>query len=193
MNNIHEILKGMGIEVPEDKKADFDKELAKNYKTVAEVQKKDEQINNLTGQLNTVNESLKKFDGVDVEGMKSQITKLTGDLTAQQNAYNQKLSDMEFDHLLDGAITGAKGKNSKAIKALLDIDGLKKSTDRSKDIAAAVSKVKEENGYMFDTEAKPSPYASGTGTGAHGGKASKWKDPTIAAFAAGAGLKDEEE
>ena len=39
MTNIHEILKQYGIEVPEDKKTEFDKILAENYKTVAEVEK----------------------------------------------------------------------------------------------------------------------------------------------------------
>lgn len=39
MQNIHEILSGIGIEVPENKKADFEKALRENYKTVAEVGK----------------------------------------------------------------------------------------------------------------------------------------------------------
>lgn len=39
MVNIHEILKSYEIEVPADKKADFDKAVTENYKTVAEVEK----------------------------------------------------------------------------------------------------------------------------------------------------------
>lgn len=44
MTNIHEILKGYGVEVPADKKADFDRALAENYKTVAEVDKINEKL-----------------------------------------------------------------------------------------------------------------------------------------------------
>lgn len=44
MKNIYEILKSFGLEVPEDKKAEFDKLLNENYKTRAEV-------NNLNGKL----------------------------------------------------------------------------------------------------------------------------------------------
>lgn len=36
MKNIHEILKGYDIEIPADKKAEFDKAVLDNYKTVAE-------------------------------------------------------------------------------------------------------------------------------------------------------------
>lgn len=44
MVNIHEILKGYGIEVSADKKADFDKVVTENYKTVAEVEKINEKL-----------------------------------------------------------------------------------------------------------------------------------------------------
>lgn len=37
MTNIHEILKNYGVEIPEEKKAEFDKAVIENYKTVAEV------------------------------------------------------------------------------------------------------------------------------------------------------------
>lgn len=40
MENVHEILKKYGVEVPADKKADFDKDMLANYKTVTEVEKR---------------------------------------------------------------------------------------------------------------------------------------------------------
>ena len=46
MKNIHTILSEAGITIPEDKKADFDKAVAENYKTTAEFEKK---VNRLTG------------------------------------------------------------------------------------------------------------------------------------------------
>ena len=44
MINIHEILKNYGIEIPEDKKAEFDKAVIENYKTIAEVNKINEKL-----------------------------------------------------------------------------------------------------------------------------------------------------
>ena len=46
MKNIHMILSELGIAIPEDKKADFDKAVAENYKTAAEFEKK---VNRLNG------------------------------------------------------------------------------------------------------------------------------------------------
>jgi len=40
MQNIHEILKKYGVELPAESKSDFDKEVAANYKTIAEHEKK---------------------------------------------------------------------------------------------------------------------------------------------------------
>ena len=39
MKNIYEILKEYGLEVPEDKKADFDKAWKENYRTISDYDK----------------------------------------------------------------------------------------------------------------------------------------------------------
>ena len=38
MKNIHEILKGFGIEIPEDKKTEFGEAVKKNYAPIAELE-----------------------------------------------------------------------------------------------------------------------------------------------------------
>ena len=40
MKNIYELLKAIGVEVPEDKKAEFDKALNENYKTISEMKRR---------------------------------------------------------------------------------------------------------------------------------------------------------
>lgn len=39
MKNIYTLLEGIGVTVPEDKKADFEASFKENYKTAAEVEK----------------------------------------------------------------------------------------------------------------------------------------------------------
>lgn len=68
MKNIYEILKSFGLEVPEDKKAEFDKLLNENYKTQAEV-------NNLNGKL----------------------TKTEGERDALQAKYNTDIAQRDTD------------------------------------------------------------------------------------------------
>ena len=74
---------------------------------------------------------------------------------------------MAFDRALDGAITNAKGRNAKAIKALLDVDTLKASKNQEADIKTALEGLQKESGYLFDDGQTPPRYAAGTGTGAY--------------------------
>ena len=116
MKNIYEILSGIGIEVPEDKKADFDKDLAANYKTVAEVEKKDAKISSLTEQLDTAKDGLKAFEGVDVNDLKNQISRLQGDLAQKDTDYQSKLAEMEFSTLLSVRLPVKKGEAPKQFR-----------------------------------------------------------------------------
>ena len=58
MKNIHEILKGYDIEIPADKKADFDKAVSENYKTVAEFDKTNDKLTKATNELKETKETL---------------------------------------------------------------------------------------------------------------------------------------
>ncbi len=164
MKNIHEILLAYGLTVPEDKKTDFEKELTANYKTIADYEKQTGKVEQLTKDLTTAKEGLKAFEGVDVADLKSQITVLQGKLETSDKEWQKKLADMEFDTLLTGAITTAKGKNAKAIRALLDVEALQSSKNQATDITAALDKLKQDSGYLFDTGETPPPYAGGAGT-----------------------------
>ena len=81
----------------------------------------------LKTQLQTAKDGLKAFKGVDVKDLQGQITKLQQDLADKDTAHRAELADRDFNQLLDSAITAAKGKNAKAIKALLDVNTLKSS------------------------------------------------------------------
>lgn len=170
MKNIYEILSGAGIEVPEDKKAELDKEIAVNYKTVAEVEKKNATITSLQEQLKTATDGLKAFEGVDVNDLQGQIAKLQRDLATKDTEHQTEIANMEFEGRLFGAIANAKGKSAKAISALLDLDALKASKNQETDIKDALDKLREDSGYLFEEDNPPPPYASGTGTDPVGGK-----------------------
>ena len=156
MKNIFEIMSAMGIEIPEDKKADITKQVAENYKTVAEFDKVKARLeterDNYKDSYETAQNALKEFDGVDVKDLNGKITKLTEDLKQKDADYQAKISDMEFNSVLDNAISASKAKNSKALKALLDVDALKASKNQTEDIKSAIDAVKAENGYLFESD-----------------------------------------
>lgn len=149
MKNIYEILKEIGVEIPEDKRKAFDSALEESYKTVAEVEKIRTARDNYKSQLETAQNALKKFDGVNVEEMKNTIETLNSDLQKKETEYQNKIADMEFNSVLDGAITKSGAKNAKAVKALLDLEALKNSKNQAEDITKALESVKSENDFMF--------------------------------------------
>lgn len=152
MKNIHEILKGYDIEIPADKKAEFDKAVLDNYKTVAEAEKLRTARDNYKSQLDDATQKLEGFKGVNVEELQGKITALTDDLASQKAAFDKQLADRDFDDMLNTAITGSKAKNVKAVKALLDLEAIRASKNQSADLDAALKKVKEENDYLFTSE-----------------------------------------
>ena len=103
-------------------------------------------------QLETAQNSLKEFEGVDVNELQSKIKTLTSDLETKDTEYQQKIADMEFNSVLDGAISKSGAKNAKAVKALLDLDTLKTSKNQAEDIAKALDEIKKDNDYMFTSD-----------------------------------------
>ena len=61
MVNIHEILKNIGIEIPEDKKTEFDKAVTENYKTIAEVKKINDKLDVANDDLIQTKDTLQKM------------------------------------------------------------------------------------------------------------------------------------
>lgn len=101
-----------------------------------------------------------KLDGQDYEAARQWEEKYNQAVKDHQQA----LSALRFDHLLENAIAGAKGRNAKAITALLDVENLKNSEDPGKAVSEAVAQLKMESGYLFETEQSPPFYARGTGS-----------------------------
>ena len=149
MKNIYDILKEFGLEIPADKKADFDKMLKENYRTKTEYENAAAKRDEYKTSLDEVNEKLKAFDGVDVSDLKNQITKLQADMDAKDAEYAKKESERQFNDSLDKAIADAGGKNAKAIRALLDVDSLMQSKDQTEDIKKALDATKKSDAYLF--------------------------------------------
>lgn len=76
-----------------------------------------------------------------------------------------EMAERDFTDRLTAGITKARGKNAKAITALLDVDALKASKNQETDIAAAIEACQKENGYLFGDEGNPPPYSGGAGAG----------------------------
>ena len=176
MKNIHTILSEIGISIPDDKKTEFDKAVAENYKTAAEFEKK---VNRLTDDLETEKkradtavETLKGFEGKDFDAItkeRDEWKKKHDDLEA---SHKKEQEDREFSATLEAAITESKGKNAKAITALLDMDMLRASKNQQADIKAALDALRTESGYLFEDNGGK-PYFDKGGNGGNPGGLTK--------------------
>ena len=180
MKNIHTILSEAGITIPEDKKADFDKAVAENYKTTAEFEKK---VNRLTEDLtaatkraDTAEETLKGFEGKDFDA----ITRDRDEWQRKHNdlveSHKRETEEREFNDGLSAAITEAKGKSPKAIMALLDLEKLRGSKNQEKDIKAALDSLRTESGYLFEDNGGAPKFTDPKGNGGNGGSAMTRED-----------------
>ena len=132
-----------------------------------------------------------KANFADYEDVKAELSRLQQDQSFEEAAkaweekYNQAVTDhktqitqLAFEKALGEGIVKAKGRNAKAITALLDVDALKESENQRDAIEAALDALKKENRYLFEGDVPP-PYARGTG--AYNG--AKEKNPTTLAGA----------
>ena len=169
MKNIFEIMKEYGIDMPEDKKKDFEKSVLEHYKTVADYNKQVESLNKANDTIKSNDTAMKElqdkldaFKDVDVTELKNTIAGLEKDKTRIEDEYKDKMAKRDFDDLIKDAITSAHGKNAKAITALLDVDTLMQSKNQKEDVTAAIKKLTEaEDSKMLFGE--PEPQARGGG------------------------------
>lgn len=128
MKNIYEILKSYGIEIPEDKKEAFDKEVLENYKTVKEVDTLRNKLETVEGDkkaieakyntdiaqrdtdLATLQEKLKNA-GADA----NKLSNLQTDFDTLQQTYNTAKADYE-KQLAEQAYDFAIKENSSKLK-----------------------------------------------------------------------------
>lgn len=118
----------------------------KGWVKAGDLAAKDAELAAAHGSLKELGEKIKKFDGVDVE-------KLKGDVAAWEDKYNKDIASVRKEAALDMAIMQAKGRNPKAIKALLDMDGITVAEDgtlKGLDLEA----LKKSDAYLFEPEEK---------------------------------------
>ena len=133
------------------------------------------QVDDLTKQLNTAKDGLKAFEGKKKpEEYEAELTKLQADMKAQADGF-------AFDSALNTAILGKKGRSVKAVRALLDLDALKGSKDRSADIDKALDDAAKANPWAFGEDGAAGVAVVSTGA-EHGAPPANESNGVEAAF-----------
>ena len=133
------------------------KELDGNFVTKARFNEVNGELTQARAQVkerDTQMEGLKKSTG-DVEGLKQQIETLLAENKAKEEAHASEIKQLKVDAAVEAAIMGAKGKNARAIKALLDLSNPELAEDGTiKGLGEQMEKLTkaDDSKFLFATE-----------------------------------------
>ena len=161
----------------------IDKIMAENGKDIAVEQKKAEKViqerdsyklkaESLETQVNDANTEIQKFKDMDIDGIKKAADDWKETAEKAKADADKQISQMKFDYALSAALTGAKAKSAKAVKALLDMDGLKFNDGKIVGLDEQLAQIKADNDYLFESDEPAPEFVKGTngGSGSVGGK-----------------------
>ena len=110
----------------------------------------------------TVAERDKQLEGLkvsagDAEKLKKQIEDLQAENKEKDKAHAEELRQLKIESAIETAITGAKGKNAKAIKALLDMTKI--DLDKDGNVIGHTEQLEalmkaEDSKFLFDAQTK---------------------------------------
>lgn len=187
MKNIYEILKGIGIEIPQDKKESFDKEILENYKTSAEVEgirtkltnaekerddikgKYDTDIKQRDADLKTLQTQLKDA-GVDkgkLEELQNSVTDWQKKYTNAKQEYDAQIAKQKYEFAVKENVEKLKFSSNSAKKAFLSdllSKELKMENDKILGFTDFVDAYKETDADAFAQETTTEPDVNTTST-----------------------------
>lgn len=170
-----EILKAQGLN--DEQITAIQNSMKENKLFTTSIENADERYNKLKTQKTELDSILKERDtqladlsknNKDNEELLNQIKDLQALNKTQVADYEAKINKMQFDYALDGALSMAKCKNNKALKALLNIDELKYQDGKLEGLETQLENLKTEASYLFDIEEQQTPPGSGFNPGGDG-------------------------
>lgn len=104
MQNMIEICKEFGFEVPSERTAEFNKKVAENYRTVADYNKQIGKVETdrdaWKQKAETAEETLKGFEGVDLQTIQNEISTYKKRAEDAEKEYSDKLYARDFEDAL---------------------------------------------------------------------------------------------
>ena len=183
---IQEILKNNGLN--EDQITNILNSMKESKVYTTKHENIDERYNKLKTQKTELETQIKERDtqladlsknNKDNESLLNQIKDLQA-LNKQTTAdYENKINQIQFDYALDGALTNAKSKNNKALKALLDMNSIKYQEGKLEGLQEQIEALQKDASYLFDLNTAP---ANTGGLGNFGRSGSSENDAFLKAF-----------
>ena len=123
MQKLIETLKQFGIEIPEDKQSEVKKALSEHYKNANEhtkaISKLETDRDNWKERAERAEETLKGFEGKDLNAMQKEIDDWKEKATKAESEYNAKMAEHEKQELLKEAFADIEFTSESAKKAIM--------------------------------------------------------------------------
>lgn len=123
MQKLIETLKQFGIEIPEDKQSEVKKALSEHYKNANEhtkaISKLETDRDNWKERAETAEETLKGFEGKDLNAMQKEIDDWKEKATKAESEYNAKMAEHEKQELLKEAFADIEFTSTAAKNAIM--------------------------------------------------------------------------
>lgn len=155
MQNIEAILKQFGLEIPKEQAEEFRKTFHENYKTVKDYEKLETDRDKWKGQAETAEETLKKFDGVDLETMQTELNTWKQKAETAEKDYEQKIYERDFLDALKTELESVKFSSDaakRAVMAEIKESGLKLKDGKILGLSDLIGQIKEKDASAFVDE-----------------------------------------
>lgn len=141
-----------------------------------------EQKKKLDDDIKTRDKQLEELKKLDAEGLKAEIEKLQGENKTAKEKYEAELKQIQLDNAIEKALVGAKAKNTKAVKALLDLEKIKLDGEAVIGLEDQIKKLTEgeDSKFLFDVKTDEKPNFKGIVPGEKGDQGNDDQPKTLA-------------
>lgn len=148
----------LGEAYTEDIDKQVSAEIGKNFVSKADFSSVKETKKQLEETVRERDAQIADLSKVNAEDLQATIDKLTADNKAAQEKYEAQLKQQKIDNAVTIALTTAKTKNLKAVKALLDLESAELQEDGTvKGLEERIETLKgaEDSKFLFETVEPP--------------------------------------
>lgn len=156
MEWLKELLKNAGVENVDDLGSKIAKEIPKHFKPASEFNEVNEKLKNANSEIETLKTTQTNIQTEYENYKKGSISQEDYETKKQEIENNSKaeIEKIRLESKIDLAITNAKAKNVKAVKANLDLEKIKLDGDKLLGFDDQIEALKKSDAYLFEIDKK---------------------------------------
>lgn len=123
-------------------------------KLKTDVESRDGELKTLQSQIEEATKTIEGFKEMDIEGVKQKAEEWKTKAEQIEKEAAVEMQKLKFEHTLESALANSKARNTKTVKALLNLDDLKMSEETGNIIGLdeQLQKITEEHDYLFESD-----------------------------------------